>query len=177
MTLVIGISGRKRAGKNLTYFLIKLALDEDETGRVVKVSMADALKEMARRFGWDGRKDERGRRLLQLLGTEVCRQCIRDDYWVTEAEKRIAAAFDGGAKIVVVPDIRFPNEAEMVKRLGGIVWRVERPSLYPIQNQDTHPSELAMDAYPQFDAKIVADDAAELLKRVHEELALMGMSP
>ncbi len=61
---------------------------------------------------------------------------------IKQAEKkfnRIVA--EVGTKIVVFTDCRFPNECELVRKLGGRMWRVERGERLPEQ----HPSETALD--------------------------------
>jgi hypothetical protein len=49
----------------------------------------------------------------------------------------------------IIPDIRFPNEANAVKNKGGIVIKVER-TFYKNDN-DTHDSETALDAGFNYD--------------------------
>lgn len=65
------------------------------------------------------------RHALQTLGTEWGRQHISPgfwgDMWEVWARETLAAG-----KAVVADDVRFANEAERVKRLGGIVVRVIR---------------------------------------------------
>lgn len=66
-------------------------------------------------------------RALQLLGGWA-RDTLSVGIWLTDAVGRIEAArADPGCFGVVVPDVRFADEAEAVARLGGVVWRVERP--------------------------------------------------
>lgn len=72
------------------------------------------------------------RALLQEYGTEVRRR-DRLDYWLDKWEER----HGGCTENLVVPDVRFRNEAEEIKRLGGWMIRVERPG----HNGDDHPSE------------------------------------
>lgn len=174
MTLVLGLSGKKRSGKNTVYFMLKLLNDEDETGKVVKVSMADALKEIARNLGWDGRKDERGRKVLQFLGTEVGRN-IDSEYWTKRAEERIQKAIDRGAQVVVIPDIRFPNEVEMVRKFEGKLWRIRRPAVETMQNGDNHASETALDGYKEWDAILIGNDMTELFEAVKRESKRLGL--
>lgn len=96
---------------------------------------------------------------MQTLGTEWGRQIMADDLWIRLAEAR-AALFDR----VVITDVRFPNEAAMIKRLGGVLVRVERAGL----TTEAHASEdqvahLPVDAVLVNDAnsaKVFADDAA-----------------
>lgn len=76
---------------------------------------------------------------LQTLGTEFGRECIGQDIWVSIAEREIKTALEDGES-VVIEDLRFPNEAEMVTRLGGkIVW-IARQDLVCSDNP-THKSE------------------------------------
>lgn len=62
------------------------------------------------------------RRLLQWWGTEY-RRAEDQDYWVNKGVQRIKAArttFD----LVIVTDVRFQNEADAIRDLGGIVLQV-----------------------------------------------------
>jgi hypothetical protein len=45
-------------------------------------------------------------------------------------------------KIIVVTDVRFPAEAQIIKELGGVLIRIRRHSLES-QSSDTHTSEVA----------------------------------
>ena len=59
------------------------------------------------------------RMALQQLGTEACRNVFHKDIWVLNLEKRIKNKTN-----VVVTDVRFPNELECIKRLGGKIFRI-----------------------------------------------------
>jgi hypothetical protein len=50
----------------------------------------------------------------------------------------------------IITDCRFPNEAQAVKDKGGLVIRIDRPGIKPIND---HPSEIALDNW-KFDYKI-----------------------
>lgn len=59
---------------------------------------------------------------LQVLGTEVGRNRISESVWIDIAERRIKELLDAG-KNVALTATRFPNEVEMIHRLGGqTVW-------------------------------------------------------
>lgn len=62
------------------------------------------------------------RRVLQVWGTEVCRNAYHDDIWIASLENKLRKTNDN----VVISDSRFPNELESVKRIGGITIRVKR---------------------------------------------------
>ncbi len=79
-----------------------------------------------------------GREYLQYYGTEAHREVFADDFWV-DAVLPEASDPEGYcqwwdnflvdhevADVCVVTDVRFPNEAERVKNLGGVLWKIER---------------------------------------------------
>lgn len=119
----------------------------------VRVAFADPLKEMIGVLTEE--KDKTAcpeelcgrsvREAYQLLGTEWGRNMMGEDIWLRAARRRIAAHLRdvaaGLAAGVVIDDCRFDNEAELVRSLGGIVIRVERPGLV----QMSHASEVGVD--------------------------------
>lgn len=90
------------------------------------------------------------RRFLQRLGTEGVRNNFGANAWVDLAVKHIQTLPEGTK--VVLPDVRFPNEADAVHGLGGSVWRTERPGY----EGGVHPSE-AMVAQITPDVTLLAD--------------------
>ena len=50
---------------------------------------------------------------------------FHDDIWIASLQKRL----HGRSGNVVVSDVRFPNEAAAISDAGGVIIRVERPSL------------------------------------------------
>lgn len=173
MLRLVGLSGKKRHGKNSVYMLAKMLLDEDETGRVIRMGFADALKEEARTAGWNGVKDEAGRRLLQTMG--VSRREQDPEYWVRKLRSRIVEEVLKGyrSELIFITDVRFPNEASMLRGLGAELWRVVRPDL---KSEDTHVSETALDDYRLWDQVLVASDLGTLLERTKVALRDMGFS-
>jgi hypothetical protein len=73
--------------------------------------------------------------MLQLLGTEFGRNLITNDIWVRVLEAKIEPDDQ-----IVIDDIRFPNEAEMIKGKGGKIVRVTRVG-QELGMVDTHVSE------------------------------------
>ena len=62
------------------------------------------------------------RHLLRTLGTEWGRSCIHPSLWLLAFQARAS-----GYSQVVVDDVRFPNEAELLRQRGGVLWRIDRP--------------------------------------------------
>lgn len=119
------------------------------------IPFAKPLKSLARDFfGWDGQKDERGRKLLQVLGTEVGREYGGWDFWIKkwklEIEKFQEEIFSKIPKnwqphthlLIIVDDVRFSNEAEEIINLGGKVFEVVNKAL---DSNDNHISEGGID--------------------------------
>ena len=79
------------------------------------------------------------RLILQKFGTEACRHGIADNIWIAALEKRIQGYDD-----VVITDVRFPNEIDFVRSVGGAIVRVKRgPDPTPEELSKMHISETA----------------------------------
>ena len=140
--MIIAFTGYAQSGKDTA----AKALIEDGWHRR---AFADPIKDKARRenvfvnamvseWGWDITKTlfPTVRKTMQTVGV---RERDKDpDYWV-----RIAMA--DLPDRVVITDCRFLNEVEAVKAAGGIVVRVERPGVGPVND---HISDTGIDALP-----------------------------
>lgn len=102
----------------------------------------DTLRNIIDFYGWDKYKDSQWgddiRRILQRVGTEGGRQVIGENVWVDATLNNLK---DGKYAIA---DVRFPNEADAVRKMGGYVVRIIRPEIGPANN---HASETALDKY------------------------------
>ena len=113
-----------------------------------KVSFADKLKDgVATIFGWnrtmlEGDTEESRvwreqedafwteetnrtitpRIVLQEFGTECMREGFHNGIWVSLLKKHIL----DNPGYYVVPDVRFRNEQNMIRNLGGKIWQVKR---------------------------------------------------
>ncbi len=105
--------------------------------RPLKKIVAGVLNELGY-DGWDwvlNRKDTKipglgvtPRHLMQTLGTEWGRGCVHPDLWVKIAQSSAKMSFADNL-MVTFDDMRFPNEAEMIRGCGGELWLVERPDV------------------------------------------------
>lgn len=73
---------------------------------------------------WSNRLNMRitPRWILQYWGTEVCRQGFHDDIWIASLENRLEKTSEN----IVISDVRFPNEIQAIRNVGGTVIRVRR---------------------------------------------------
>lgn len=62
---------------------------------------------------------------MQTLGTEWGRQMIAEEIWVNALTLRVKHD-----NRIIITDLRFPNELQVVRVLGGIVGRVVRPKFH-----------------------------------------------
>lgn len=178
----IGLSGYARSGKDT------VAAHLIENHGYTRVAFADSIREALYRlnpkismdlvsgfigirhavdmFGWDEVKEQvpEARNLLQRLGTEVGRDMFGSDFWVEDAMNRI----EDGSKVVFT-DVRFPNEADAIRSLGGRIYRVEREG---VGATNGHVSEVALDDY-NFDGRIDNNATIEVLyERLENILSL-----
>lgn len=143
---IIVISGKAGAGKDT---LAKMMVEELEAKdkRVLVTHYADLLKYMcASLFGWDGKKDEKGRSLLQYVGTDIIRK-KEPNFWVDFVVK-VLSLFPDEWDYVIIPDCRFPNEIDVMKQAGYPVVhiRITRNNYMTLTaSQQQHPSETALD--------------------------------
>jgi hypothetical protein len=106
---------------------------------MVGCSPTGYLQDLVNLVGWDKAKQEpQVRRLLQDLGISA-RDLISEDIWVTAALSSVSKD-----QRVVITDVRFENEAAMIKSMGGQLWRVKRSGVGPVND---HVSESEMDGY------------------------------
>ena len=149
---LIGLSGYARSGKDT---VAKILIDKYGYTRI---GFADSIREFLLRinpilsdghrlgeyvkmYGWEITKAQTEvRRLLQETGT-VARDMFGADFWVSQVVREMGKNPD---KKYVITDVRFQNEASMIKLNGGQIWRVERPEVSAINN---HISESDMDNY------------------------------
>ena len=161
---IIGISGKKRSGKDTAAQFLKSQLKHKFRQDARIMCFAEGLKRVAAMalgedpdLFFDDESKERlflvgpehvmsGRSILQKVGTECFRDNIDVDFWVTMFMKHVKSVEES---YIIVPDTRFPNEFKAIKDAGGCVIRIDRPT----DSTDTHISETALDNYV-FDYRI-----------------------
>lgn len=152
---IIGITGKKKSGKTTAALFIKDIIDSLYPREVCHIlSFADPLKdEVCEAVGCcreylEQHKDS-FRRILQGWGTDYRRNLCGTDYWTHKMLLRIRdVGRDPNVHTIVIPDVRFLNEAAMIKGVGGLVLRVTRHHLNEegVEEYDvnTHQSEVEL---------------------------------
>lgn len=168
--MIIGFSGYARSGKDTASDILV------ERHGFTKIAFADSLRDflyaqnpivvtdegweplsqVIDQYGWDGYKQSNYvdsiRELIQRTGTEAGRNTMWENVWVDATMRKVI-----GVGNFAFSDPRFPNEADAIRKRGGIVIRINRPGVGPANN---HPSETSLDDY-QFDYIVDNDGTIE----------------
>ena len=92
------------------------------------------------------------REVLQIIGTDLIRK-YSPDWHIDKTIERIKSY--GDDKIVVIDDVRFPDEKRRIEEIGGDVYFMIRPNYWDVSN---HPSETAL-KYTDFnDNRIIINE-------------------
>lgn len=156
---ILMISGKSGSGKDTIANIMKEKL-EKAGYNCITLHYADLVKYYLKQYyNWNGVKDEKGRTLLQQLGTNKVRAKY-PDYWA-ETIAKFLAAIPNDFDCAFIPDARFPNEIEVVKQYNPQAFsiRIERYDkegknyVNPLftSEQLNHPSETSLDDYKDFD--------------------------
>ena len=166
--MIIGLNGRLKSGKDTTFSIIQNLYPHAE-----RVSFADKLKDSAaaslnlprdlmeelkneediklvfafpvegydRLYSRVSHYEMNIREYLQRYGTESHREVFGTDFWVDMA---LPLDIEHSDRLLVVTDVRFPNEAIRVLDLGGQIWKIERETATA---HSDHPSEQDLDKW------------------------------
>lgn len=147
---LIGITGKARSGKDTaaSYLAHKLGLIQYSFATPMKTAIKAMLGLSDEHMDGD-LKDAKipwlgvsPRRIMQTLGTEWGRETIREDLWVVLAHRQWdqinSPAEDTFHTGMIVPDVRFEDEADFIRRNGGLMIHIKRDAAARVEH---HKSE------------------------------------
>lgn len=172
--MLIGLTGKKRCGKNTvgTYLW--------EKHRYQNTSFALPIKSICKIFGFSYDQLEGSlketmdefweitpRKFMQIIGTEMFRSHFRDDVWLKMMELELANL---NASNVAITDVRFDNEAKFIKDNGGLIVHIIRDSN---TQEDSHSSERGIS--PEFVDYVIYNNEkiTDLFSSVEEMLRVI----
>ena len=143
MPILIGLVGKKFSGKDTMGKYMTQAYN------FKRISFADRLKEHCKiRYGFEDAQLEELKDIVDEKWGFTPRKTFKDtgmrfrevdpDYWVNQVQFDIVTNDDDN---IVVTDVRFQNEADMIRKNGGFLIGVSRYS----RDTDTHVSETSLD--------------------------------
>lgn len=145
--MIIGLVGKKFSGKDtcaghlIVHYHFK------------KLTFAQALKDVCQYLfllsdqqlhdhAWKEKKiDQWGltpREIMQKVGTDLFRNHFDKDFWLKQFQIRFDQMQKDGPQRIVCSDCRYQNEVDLIKKLGGVIIRIDRDL---INDDDEHESE------------------------------------
>jgi energy-coupling factor transporter ATP-binding protein EcfA2 len=150
MPKIIAFSGYKGSGKDTAASNFKRLLPH-VTHNIQIFSFAFNLKKelseiLGQSLEWleANKNNPVIRHMLQWYGTEFAKGERGSDVWIKALEKEIAALKEPA--IILIPDLRFVEEAKWVKAQEGIIFKVTKKGHI---NEDIHISETELDKIKQ----------------------------
>ena len=158
----------------------KVYKDGEETIIMNSVFCSKEKYEEERRVNWQTayKRELTPRLLMQLMGTECCRNIIHPNCWVNALMSEYRDTVDFDKNIVpnknwIITDTRFPNEYKAIKDKGGICIKITRKvrefipgfitEYNPLLDGKEHESETALDYISDWDYVINNDGTIEEL--------------
>lgn len=186
MTKIIGLNGVARSGKDTCANFIE-ELHQDK--KILRLYFSKLLKDVSKMLfnltdehvytdkkeeilsNWKLNDEEVSpRKLLQWLGTDILRKHLGQDFFIKHMKEQIQKGINENYDFILITDVRFDNEGELVKELGGIVINVHRPGLEKI-NLSNHVSEKGINE-SLIDKIIINDSTLEEFKeKVKNEIS------
>lgn len=164
--MIIGLVGCKNSGKSTVanYLVQKYGFQEISFASVLKKVVLDIFDlhpdQVYTQHGKetvDKNLNVSPRQLLQVVGTDLFRISLKrylpdininyDSIWISKVHKQICQILTHNPYAnIVVSDVRFQNEADMIKDLNGVLFRISRHDSQ--LNYDNHSSETEMLGIP-----------------------------
>jgi len=147
---IIGLTGTMGAGKTTAANMLYGTYQMD------MYAFATPLKKIAEAFGFEhhelyGTQAQKeainpvwnvsARKFMQTIGTEVFRQAVPEimpelrNPWIRIMENKIKKCIVKN-EMICIDDVRFADEADLIRALGGRIIRIERPLLALNRAQD-----------------------------------------
>lgn len=160
---LIGLTGYARSGKNTA---AKALVDDGWVEHAFADKLREAiydfnpalisnhsaqvllLQDVIDRWGWEGVKNSYEwarpvREALQNYGQTI-RQ-IHSEFWVDCLRRTVVDDLRKGTDAVIT-DVRYSNEVLMVRKLGGFVFRIQRPGVGPLNDHGSEQLDFRVDA-------------------------------
>lgn len=140
--ILVGLSGKTTAANILVrehaMELMSFAAPLKEAVRILFNFSSNQLRTPEGKAAVDPRWGITPRRALQIVGTDWCRRQICSDFW---GRHFLMSVQDKAA--VVVDDVRFSDEAQVILSLGGKIIHINRLSNQLLRSEDEnfHESE------------------------------------
>lgn len=166
-TFIVGLTGLAGSGKDTAAHHLAEAL-QARGKRCIRMAFADPIRQALMAIGvpssyiYDRDLKEADvpgfgasyRKLAQTLGTEWGREMINPQLWVQVLETRLMG-LQRKPDVLVITDVRMPNEADWITSQGGMVVRVERKGLASVRPHESEAGIAHADTVLHNDADLI----------------------
>lgn len=126
-----------------------------------------SVRRLVDQRGWEeAKRFPHVRELLQRMGTEAGRDIHGPDCWVDRAMRHVGP--DGRH---IFTDVRFPNEAAAIRACGGVLVRVTRSGVGPVNG---HVSDQGVAEIECDDEWVNDGDLEAWRKKVQEKVGMLS---
>lgn len=168
MKHLIGLTGKKRSGKDLACNMLGTIA---APLKVQRIGFGDQVyRDVAEMLDIDVQfiiqNKEHFRLILQGYATDYVRWQFGKNYWIERWEETYQKS---SADLIVIPDVRFVNEAAFITKNGGDVWRINRPSALVTIDLHVSENELNEFQFPVIDNVASQQHLFEQLQKQYAE--------
>lgn len=136
--VIVGLCGYGRCGKDSTAGILGRLYGYEKRAFADKVrefaeavdaylpEIGETYTQIVKRMGYEAAKEKHQcvRDYLVKIG-HCARTVFYDSIWIDMALER------DRPRLLAISDVRYPNEADRIRALGGVVWRITRPGCVP----------------------------------------------
>lgn len=175
---LIGLTGKMGSGKSTLLTVLEDLVKDNTQVRLVKFAqpiydIQEAAYDIVRRVYQRPENFIKDRKFMQFIGTDWGRG-LDKDIWIKYWKDTINYFSENYPyQILVADDLRFDNEAEEIKKLGGLIVKVDsnKANQRIDTSLDTHSSENGVDL-KYIDCTIYNNGTVEELKALVKEALL-----
>lgn len=138
--------------KKETPFETPIVISENQLNTLFKILIEDGINVTESHINeinsqFRSKKLSTIRDALQVVGTDICRNFIKDDIWLSYVKKNVEEDYGN----IVITDARFKNERDFLRQLGAVLILVNRPGF---ESKDNHISENQLGDHSDYDVVI-----------------------
>lgn len=183
--IIIGLIGKKNSGKDTFANLLmnegvfkghsaRLAFGDmlkRELGQIIRALLLFSVTS-AKVANWIEKHKNSyfvRRWMLQFWGTDIRRRFFGKDYWTRKLYPSIRQAIeDPNISLIVITDVRFHSELELLTAVGGIPVRIHRDTPVALDSTTAHVSERELDNVGAY--FVIHNTTFHLLRRQAESM-------
>lgn len=153
--LIICTCGKARSGKSIVSDYIAVELKKEQKRVILSPYTKYLKKYISQITGWDMNDNDKPRDLLQKISRELIKDKLGNKDFFINRQIEDVAFYSYFFDVIVIPDVRFPREIEVLKEKFdnviaiGVIRDNYDSDLTDIQKNDI--TEISLDGYEKYD--------------------------